>query len=411
MVVLRGPELVEFLHTKPAHKDKSKTALIRDAEGFQEFKLQTSRFFNDKDNQNVRGIVYVRGKTEDLQPGLMGNLMKRDKKASSSPEKKNDEPEDDHHDHAHAAAYRKRRYLLMKNRQLRAEQKDPKVAGMTGYPPLLTTLYHTLLLSLHCRLSSIITFPLFKFHPILIVLTGQALAVLGNAGAAVGAALAGAASMMTAFSPFGRGKKDDKGDPTATPPPGSSPKGEKKVLGGLGVVASGGLFGRKQGGDTEHLKEEASLVVRTVNQGLLPYQKIVLGLGQRVTASSPGLLLSANQTSKASRGKKRADEMTEDGELPLNWRYSHEDKRLDQTHGLGPNASMTGLGPGPHNKPHTYSAVLFLSASSLFVSKQSTVLFALDSHTELLSASDARRGGTGLKLKMLRLKVIHLTSP
>ena len=139
MVVLRGPELVEFLHTKPAHKDKSKTALIRDAEGFQEFKLQTSRFFNDKDNQNVRGIVYVRGKTEDLQPGLMGNLMKRDKKASSSPDKKNDEPEDDHHDHTHAAAYRKRRYLLMKNRQLRAEQKDPKVAGMTGYSPLLTT--------------------------------------------------------------------------------------------------------------------------------------------------------------------------------------------------------------------------------------------------------------------------------
>ena len=40
----------------------------------------------------------------------------------------------------------------MKNRQLRAEKKDPKVAGMTG----------------------------------------QALAVLGNAGAAVGAALAGA---------------------------------------------------------------------------------------------------------------------------------------------------------------------------------------------------------------------------
>jgi len=227
----------------------------------------------------------------------------------------------------------------------------------------------------------------------------------------VGAALAGAASMMTAFSPFGRGKKDDKGgDPATTPlPPGSSPpKGEKKVL---GMVASGGgLFGRKQGEDTEHLKEEALLVVRTVNQGLIPYQKIILGLGQEVAASGgPGLLRSANQTSKVSRGKKSADEMTDDGdgEVPLNWRYSHEDKGLEQSQGPGSNASLTGLGPGPHhNKPYTYSAVLFLSASSLFVSKQSTVLFALDSHTELLSASDARRGGTGLKLKMLRLKVV-----
>ena len=76
MVVLRGPELVEFL-SNTKHKDKNKPAAhVRDAEGYQEFKLQTSRFFNDKDNQNVRGIVYVRGKAEDLQPGLMGNLMK-----------------------------------------------------------------------------------------------------------------------------------------------------------------------------------------------------------------------------------------------------------------------------------------------------------------------------------------------
>ena len=74
MIVLRGPDLVEFL--SPKHKDKTKVALVRDAEGYQEFKLQTSRFFNDKDNQNVRGSVSVRGKAEDLQPGLMGNLLK-----------------------------------------------------------------------------------------------------------------------------------------------------------------------------------------------------------------------------------------------------------------------------------------------------------------------------------------------
>ena len=104
--MLRGPDLVEFLSKTHKDKDKDKhkhkLAPVRDAEGYQEFKLQTSRFFNDKDNQNVRGILHVRGKTEDLQPGLM-NLLKRDKKASASPDKKNDEPEDDHHDHTHSA--------------------------------------------------------------------------------------------------------------------------------------------------------------------------------------------------------------------------------------------------------------------------------------------------------------------
>ena len=114
--------------------------------------------------------------------------------------------------------------------------------------------------------------------------------------------------------------------------------------------------------------------MRTANHGHMPYQKIVLKLGQGSAAQGPGLV--ANQTTKAARGKKSEGDTTVDddgGTVPLNWRYSHEDKDSEQAQGLGPNASMTGLGPGLQSrKPHTYSAVLFLSASSLFVSKQST---------------------------------------
>ena len=177
---------------------------------------------------------------------------------------------------------------------------------------------------------------------------------------------------MTAFSPFGKGKKDDKGGNNAPPPAPGSPLGEKKVLGGLGAVPGGGLFGRKQAGsDVEHIREEASLVVRTVNHGHVPYQKIVLGLEQGEAASGQGQGL--GQKHPLVGNDNDDDKRTiDDGAVPLNWRYSHENKDSDQAHGLGLNASMTGLGQGLHNnKPYTYSAVLFLSASSLFVSKQS----------------------------------------